>query len=319
VLPAAAAAIRVRDFSHDAVTVAMTSGRLQVHAGLDPAREAATIAAVVRGLRAEGHTVGVFSHHTDSTTILSDQLQKSGVDHEIIGLPESVTAALDAQHAMVAFAGGIADWDLVRSRLAISVTSTERGSRAPELARMIIGAATPPPTLARRLDQLQLELSDSTMMTAADLAGQAHHGLGFIRGERQWRRAARLLRPLAARSARHATRADRALTLLDRAIAQQRARLLTYTTDADPVPVQLMGLYQTKGREADATVVVLRSNDFYGKERTPFPVGSRLLYVVLTRARHKTLLLLFGTDLPPLVAPLARLESPSPPLLQRLP
>ena len=29
--------------------------------------------------------------------------------------------------------------------------------------------------------------------------------------------------------------------------------------DADPVPVRLMGLYQTKGREADATVVVLRN------------------------------------------------------------
>jgi DNA helicase-2/ATP-dependent DNA helicase PcrA len=319
VLPAAAAAIRVRDFSHDAVTVAMTSGRLQVRAGLDPAHEAATVAAVVRDLRAEGHTVGVFSHHTDSTTTLSDQLQQSGVDHEIIGLPESVTAALDAQHAMIAFAGGTADWDLVRSQLAISVTSTERGRRAPELARMIIGASTLPATLARRLDQLRLELSDSSMMAATDLASQAHEVLGLIRGERQWRRAARLLRPLVARSARHATRADSALTLLDRAIVHQRASLLTYATDAEPVPVQLMGLYQTKGREADATVVVLRSNDFYGTERTPFSVGSRLLYVVLTRARHKTLLLLFGTDLPALVAPLASLASPRPSLLQRLP
>jgi DNA helicase-2/ATP-dependent DNA helicase PcrA len=153
-LPAAAAAIRVRDFSHDAVTTAMASGRLQVHAGLDPAHEAATVAAVVRDLRAEGNTVGVFSHHTDSTTILSDQLQQSGVDHEIIGLPESVAAALDARHAMIAFAAGTAGWDLVRSRLAVSVTSTERGKYAPKLARMIIGAggSVLPVTLARRLD-----------------------------------------------------------------------------------------------------------------------------------------------------------------------
>jgi DNA helicase-2/ATP-dependent DNA helicase PcrA len=148
-------------------------------------------------------------------------------------------------------------------------------------------------------------------MAAADLASRAHQVLGLTRGERQWRRAARMLRPLAARSARHATRADAALTLLDRAVTQQRASLLTHATDADPVPVQLMGLYQTKGREADATVVVLRSNDFYGTERPPFPVGSRLLYVVLTRARHKTLLLLFGHGLPGrLVAPLANLASP---------
>ena len=81
VLPAAAAAIRVRDFSHEAVTVAMATGRLQVRAGLDLAHEAATVADVVRELRAEGHTVGVFSHHVDSTATLSDQLQQSGVDH----------------------------------------------------------------------------------------------------------------------------------------------------------------------------------------------------------------------------------------------
>jgi DNA helicase II / ATP-dependent DNA helicase PcrA len=125
--------------------------------------------------------------------------------------------------------------------------------------------------------------------------------------------------PGGARSARHTARVDGALALLDRAVSQQRASLLTYATDADPVPVQLMGLYQTKGREADATVVVLRSNDFYGTERPPFPVGSRLLYVVLTRARHKTLLLLFGHGFPTLVAPLAKLASPRPPVGAKTP
>jgi DNA helicase-2/ATP-dependent DNA helicase PcrA len=55
--------------------------------------------------------------------------------------------------------------------------------------------------------------------------------------------------------------------------------------------------------------VVLRSSDFYGYERfEPFEVSSRLLYVVLTRARHKTIVLLFGGDPQPLVAPLAKLE-----------
>jgi DNA helicase-2/ATP-dependent DNA helicase PcrA len=77
-----------------------------------------------------------------------------------------------------------------------------------------------------------------------------------------------------------------------------------------------MGLYQTKGREADATVVVLRSNDFYGTEPYPFPVGSRLLYVVLTRARNKTIMLLFGGGLPELIAPLAKLASHTPVLSQ---
>ena len=42
VLPAAAAAIRIRDLGHDAVTTAIATGRLQVHSGLSPAHEAAT-------------------------------------------------------------------------------------------------------------------------------------------------------------------------------------------------------------------------------------------------------------------------------------
>ena len=321
VLPAAAAAIRIRDLGHDAVTKAIASGRLQVRSGLSPAHEAATVAAVVRELRAEGHTVGVFSHHVDSTATLSDQLQQAGIDHEIVGLPEADAAALDAQHAMIAFAACGADWDEVRAALAVFVTSTERGKYAPELARMIIGAGgrTPPATLARRIDQLRLDLSGSGITAAAGLAGQAHRTLGLTRGERPWHRAARLLRPIAARSARRASKPDGALTLLSHAVSQQRASLLTYATDADVVPVQLMGLYQTKGREADATVVVLRNGDFFGTERHPFPVGSRLLYVVLTRARHKTILLLFGSGLPDLVAPLASLASSSASLLQGLP
>ena len=37
------------------------------------------------------------------------------------------------------------------------------------------------------------------------------------------------------------------------------------------------------------------------------PTGRATLYVVLTRARHKTVVLLFGDDPKPLVAPLAKL------------
>jgi hypothetical protein len=63
-------------------------------------------------------------------------------------------------------------------------------------------------------------------------------------------------------------------------------------------------------READASVLVLRSTDFYGPERyEPFETGSRLLYVVLTRARRETVVLLFGDDPQPLVAPLAKLAA----------
>jgi hypothetical protein len=51
-------------------------------------------------------------------------------------------------------------------------------------------------------------------------------------------------------------------------------------------------------READATIVVLRGNDYFGKESEPMPVGWRLLYVVLTRARTKTIVLTWARLFP---------------------
>ena len=68
-----------------------------------------------------------------------------------------------------------------------------------------------------------------------------------------------------------------------------------------------MGLYQSKGREADATIVVLRGNDYFGQEAEPMPNGSKLLYVVLTRARRKTVVLTLGSTLPSLIYPIALL------------
>ena len=41
-----------------------------------------------------------------------------------------------------------------------------------------------------------------------------------------------------------------------------------------------MNLRQTKGREADATVPLLRPDEFHGCEAEPYPTGSRLLYVL---------------------------------------
>ena len=44
---------------------------------------------------------------------------------------------------------------------------------------------------------------------------------------------------------------------------------------------------QTKGREADSTILVLQSDEYHGREQAPYPRLSRLLYVVLTRARER--------------------------------
>ncbi|MFF8482021.1 hypothetical protein [Streptomyces antibioticus] len=48
-----------------------------------------------------------------------------------------------------------------------------------------------------------------------------------------------------------------------------------------------MNLHQTKGREADTTILLLGDNEFHGSEGELYPTGSKLLYVVMTRARQK--------------------------------
>ncbi|MGH3166877.1 MAG: ATP-binding domain-containing protein, partial [Trebonia sp.] len=72
----------------------------------------------------------------------------------------------------------------------------------------------------------------------------------------------------------------------------------------DTAPVQVMNLHQTKGREADAVIIAFRNDDYHGTEGEPFPTLSRLLYVILTRARNQVTLLL-PPDPHSLVAPFA--------------
>jgi DNA helicase II / ATP-dependent DNA helicase PcrA len=211
---------------------------------------------------------------------------------------------------MVRFAAGADEWAVVRQQLAVFVTSSVRGKQAPYLAWMLLGRRSMPATLDRRLTELHDALLADGTADAVQHAAGAHTALGLPRGERHWQNAAHLLQPLVARHLRRHSDPAEALEHLDAAIAEHRTGLLTHAVGEPVAPVQLMGLYQTKGREADATVVVLRSSDFYGPEwYEPFETGSRLLYVVLSRARHKTVVLLFGDDPQPLVAPLVKLAS----------
>ena len=72
---------------------------------------------------------------------------------------------------------------------------------------------------------------------------------------------------------------------------------------ADRGVVQVMNLHQTKGREADATILVFRDGEYFGRYSEPYEENSRLLYVGLTRARNHVTVVL-GDDPHPLVAPL---------------
>jgi DNA helicase-2/ATP-dependent DNA helicase PcrA len=102
---------------------------------------------------------------------------------------------------------------------------------------------------------------------------------------------------------------DAARTLLDRA---ERFRATSLASDLDEtrgVSVQLMNFHQTKGREADAVVLVFRRGDIYAswqEDREPYTRPSRLLYVAISRARHKVTVILPPTP-HALVAPFRNL------------
>lgn len=314
ILPAAAAAIRQRNFNHASVRAALDSGMLEVRHHHDPSAEGALIADLVTELQAAGHeTVGIFSHHVDSTASLSDSLNGAGIAHEIVGLPDSVTSALQTQFEMLSYSAGEGSASMVRRALAVFVTSTERGGRAPELARMIAGYITAPTTLQARLARLNSNLVLATNTSEVlGLIARVPKGIGLTRGERAWERSTIILRALLGpRIRRAAVFPTDGFDFLRAQLADQQVSLLTSNDNDTSVAVQLMGLYQSKGREADATIVVLRSNDYFGNEVEPMPNGSKLLYVVLTRARTKTVVLTLGSRLPSLIDPLAELATRS--------
>ncbi len=70
----------------------------------------------------------------------------------------------------------------------------------------------------------------------------------------------------------------------------------------DTGAIQLMNFSQTKGREADAAVLSYCSNDWYGPAAEPYDEASRLLYVSMTRARNRVVVML-PPNPHPLVAP----------------
>ena len=312
VLPAAATSIRRREFGHDAVRAALESQMLEICHSSNQHDEGTTVALLVRRLREEGYeSVGVFSHHVDATANLSDHLSAEGIAHEIVGLPDATTSALQAQFEMLRFSAEKESGDLVMRALGLFVTSLERGQKAPKLALQIVGLAEVPRTLETRLSALLEELEATTCVAdSLRIVEQVPNSIGLVRGERSWsqgfRLFASLLGPRLCRSDGFPTDGFESIKAK---LVDEQISLLTGSDVAPASEVQLMGLYQSKGREADATVIVLREGDFYGTEPEPMEDGSKLLYVVLTRARRKTVILTVGGTLPSLVKPLALLSS----------
>jgi DNA helicase-2/ATP-dependent DNA helicase PcrA len=285
-LPTVAEAVRQRNFAHPSVATALANGRLRIVTGVDehPAVDEVCDAIDENGQQG-ARTFGIFLHGNEPTADLSAALTERGVDHVAVGLSESYGEALSTFMEMLQFAAGTVAWDAVLVRMAVFYTSTIRSKYAPKLA-FIIGRGQAGGLLAARLDELRAALSDAPDLdAAAQIAASSWPTLGLNRGHRQWRRAA-------ADVTRLMTLSGHALDAVSRQVEIARMASFTDVDAGDQAAVQVMNLHQTKGRESDAIVAVFRPNDYYGNESEPFESASRLLYVVLTRARQRVTLLL---------------------------
>jgi DNA helicase-2/ATP-dependent DNA helicase PcrA len=285
-LPTVAEAVRQRNFAHPSLTEALANGRLHIVTGIDehPAVDE-VCAAIDQNRRRGAQTFGIFLHGNEPTAAMSASLAERGVDHVAVGLSESYGEALSTFMMMLQFAAGTIAWESVLVRMAVFYTSTVRSKRAPQLA-YIIGRGEADGLLATRLNELREELAGaSDLDTAAHVAATGWTTLGLNRGHRQWRRAAaEVIRLMAV--------AGHSLDAVSRQVEITRMESFTDIDAGDQAAVQVMNLHQTKGRESDAVVAVFRSNDYHGYESEPFERASRLLYVVLTRARQRVTLLL---------------------------
>lgn len=294
VLPAAADAARGRRFDDGALVRAVSTGRLVV-TRVDDSSQHTRVVELVEAERAVGHTVSVFTHSNAATTELSDALTREGVRHEQVGLSEAYGEALNAQVAMLRYA---LDGAPARRALAVFVASNYRADTP--FVRQIVERTNSSfeRVLEAVISDLQAAGSPLDVERLGDVITGAYSRLGTHRGQQTWTEAARRTR-----SAMRLLSTGGTLDGVVEELDQARHRALLGEAGLRPHPVQVMNLHQTKGREADATILLLQPDEYHGNERPPYPKLSRLLYVVLTRARHRAYIAV-PDDVHPLWQPL---------------
>lgn len=283
VLPSAALTALDRRFNDPAIAEAVRTGRLLVHRASGTVDLETRALEVVKRERALGNSVSVYTHTNTSTAELSTALTAAGLDHEQVGFTESYSDGLKAQFQLLRWA--LLRKAKAREALAVYLRSIVRGRGANDQARAIVNKSDA--AFEEALGGVVADLKSATDPAAdidliLDVLSATHGRLGFPRGEETWvlanlqlRRAARLLQD------------DRNFDAVAAEVDRLRADSLVGIAAARQKPVQVMNLHQTKGREADVTVLILQDDEYHGKETEPFPTGSRLLYVCMTRARQR--------------------------------
>ena len=282
VLPAAALAAKNRTFGDPAIAGAVKSGRILLHHARST-ELAAAVAGLIDVERASGKSVSAFTHTHAATAELASHLTAAAIDHEQVGFTESFGDGLQAQFACLRWAlnGTLGP----RAALAVYSRSISRGQER-SISEAIITKSIPELETDLRLWAADFKAAargdspdyDDLLHRLADL----HQRLGFPRGLETWLAANTQLRRAVRVLERGGTIGE-----LELAVDELRSSTLIGGTAPRAKAVQVMNLHQTKGREADATILLLQPDEFHGYEREPYPTGSRLLYVCLTRARER--------------------------------
>jgi DNA helicase-2/ATP-dependent DNA helicase PcrA len=293
VIPDAAIEIRWRRFDTEPVRRAVAENRLVVYADVpdDDSGRAQAILDQITRLRTQGHaSFGIYAKTNADTAGLSSALTEYGLQHVPIGFGEAYGECLASMAAMMRFAGSGQSWEEVLWSIGVVLTATVRSKDPPLIAIALRDDAALPGQLVSRLTALRVELMDaSDQLESAEVAALAWEKLGFTTGRRAWSRAGRTLIALAARFRKGP---GNVLEQMAKSIAQLRDESFVELDSGDSGQVQLMNFHQTKGREADVVVLSHTSDDWYGRGGEPYEEASRVLYVSMTRARYKVVVLL---------------------------
>jgi DNA helicase-2/ATP-dependent DNA helicase PcrA len=296
-IPAMAEAVRLRRFRDEAVLEAVRSGRLVVRGNVDDEALRSVLREEIDRVQGDGaRSVGVFGHSNEGVATLSLALYEIDIDHVLVGIGEAHAKALGALATLCGYGVGLRTSADIRVSLATFLTACTRGTRPPPLAVLLAAGSPLPTVLEGRLRELGLALKQAKDGPIADLVAVAYTGwqaIGILGGVRPWRQACLDFGALIRQVASFPSKETAVAALVD--LAERRRPAVLVEFDVTKIgPIQLMNFHQTKGREADAVILVYRSGDYLANrsDSEPYEESSRVLFVSLTRARNQAVVVL---------------------------
>lgn len=296
-IPAMAEAIRTRRFDDPAVASAIATGRLSIVADVSEESLGERLVEQIGRVRSSGaKSVGVFGHSNVGVADIAATLADARIDHVLIGISEAHAEALNTIATLCGFGVGLKTQDDVRLAFATFLTACSRGRTAPTMAVSLRTGVGLPALVASSLEELMRGLQEAAGGAVGELVSAGCNGwraLRIIGGARAWRRASLDFVALVRRASTSRASVGAIQPILS-VVERRHANPLLESDPTVPGPVQVMNFHQTKGREADAVILVYRDGDYLAdrNDSEPFEESSRVLLVALSRAKKEVVVIL---------------------------